>query len=105
MTFPDRKYTDVAEFSEHYFSQTARAAASVSRERIREAARVLNEAYTRGATVYCCGNGGSASIANHLMCDHVKGVQTDTKVIPRVVSLSSNVEIITAIANDIAYAD
>ena len=105
MTFPNRKYADVAEFSEQYFSQTARAAASVSRERIREAARVLNEAYMRGATVYCCGNGGSASIANHLMCDHVKGVQTDTKVIPHVVSLSSNVEIITAIANDIAYAD
>ena len=40
------------------------------------AAAILLEAYTRGAAVFSCGNGGSASIANHLQCDHVKGVRT-----------------------------
>jgi phosphoheptose isomerase len=105
MSFPDEKFADAAVFSDEYFAQTARAAASVSREQLRNAARILGEAYSSGAAVYACGNGGSASISNHLVCDHVKGVQTDTRVVPHVVSLSSNIEFITAIANDISYAD
>lgn len=55
--------------------------------------------------MFSCGNGGSAAIANHLQCDHVKGVRTATDLVPRVVSLSANVELITAIANDMAYED
>jgi phosphoheptose isomerase len=38
-----------------------------------------------------------------LLCDFLKGIQTDTKLLPRVVSLASHLELITAIANDIAY--
>ena len=45
--------------------------------------------------------GGSAAIANHLVCDHLKGIRTDTDLAPKVHSLSSTVELITAIANDI----
>jgi phosphoheptose isomerase len=60
-------------------------------------------AYTLGATVFACGNGGSAAIANHLQCDHLKGIRTATDLVPRVVSLSSSIELITAIANDLAY--
>ena len=53
--------------------------------------------------MFSCGNGGSASIANHMQCDHVKGVRTATDLTPRVQSLSTNVELITAIANDLGY--
>ena len=42
------------------------------------AAAILVDAYTRGAVVFACGNGGSAAIANHLQCDHLKGVRTGT---------------------------
>ena len=53
--------------------------------------------------MFSCGNGGSAAIANHAQCDHVKGVRTTTDLAPRVLSLSTNVELLTAIANDIGY--
>ena len=53
--------------------------------------------------VYSCGNGGSAAIANHLVCDHCKLVRTDTALIPRIYSLSTTVEVITAIGNDLSY--
>ena len=43
------------------------------------------------------------SIANHMQCDHVKGVRTATDLAPRVVSLSANIELLTAIANDLGY--
>ena len=43
------------------------------------------EPTTGTSTVFACGNGGSASIANHLQCDHVKGVRNGTDLNTRVV--------------------
>src|SRR5262249_34277269 len=59
----------------------------------------------RRASIYACGNGGSAAISNHLLCDFLKGIQSGTDFRPSVVSLSTNIEVITAIANDISYDD
>lgn len=67
------------------------------------AAAVLSEAYLRGARMFSCGNGGSASIANHMQCDHIKGIRMATDLSPRVLSLSTNVEFLTAVANDLGY--
>ena len=53
--------------------------------------------------VYSCGNGGSAAIANHLVCDHCKAVQSDTGLRPRIYSLSATIEIMTAVSNDLSY--
>ena len=105
MTFPDEPFADIGAFTDAYFDQAGRAAASVDRARLAAAAELLGAAYARRATVYVCGNGGSASISNHLVCDHLKGVQTDTTTRPKVISLSANLETITAIANDISYDD
>jgi phosphoheptose isomerase len=53
--------------------------------------------------MFSCGNGGSAAIANHIQCDHVKGIRTQTDLTPQVLSLSTNVELLTAVANDLGY--
>ena len=82
-----------------------RAAAAVARERMQAAADAIIDAVARNGTIFSCGNGGSAAIANHLACDCLKGVRTDTTIKPRVSSLSATVELITAIANDIGYDD
>jgi phosphoheptose isomerase len=103
--FPATPYASAASYFDAYAEEMARAASSVELAALDRAASVLIDAYTRGAGVFSCGNGGSASIANHLQCDHVKGVQTGTDLSPRVMSLSTNVEILTAIANDIGYED
>jgi phosphoheptose isomerase len=103
--FPAAPYASAAAFFGAYADEAARAAGSVEPAALDRAAAILLEAYTRGAGVFACGNGGSAAIANHLQCDHVKGVRTTTDLTPRVVSLSANVELITAIANDMTYDD
>ena len=105
MTFPDKKFEEIAAFCDAYFERVSAAHASVDRGRLAEAARLLAEAYARGATLFVCGNGGSAAIANTFVCDHAKLIQTDTDLVPRVISLSDNVPMITAIANDISYDD
>ena len=103
MSFPDRRFEDPGSFASSYFERVAAAAAAVDRDRLRGAAAILARVYSGGGIVYSCGNGGSAAIANHLVCDHCKLVQTDTPLRPRVVSLCSTIEMITAIGNDISY--
>jgi phosphoheptose isomerase len=104
-TFPAGPYTSAAWYFDEYAEETARAANSIESAAIDRAAAVLLDAYTRGVAVFCCGNGGSAAIANHLQCDYLKGIRTGTDLAPRVVSLSANVELLTAIANDFTYED
>ena len=55
--------------------------------------------------IFVCGNGGSASISNHFLCDFNKGIKLSSKykLTPKVVSLANSVELITAIANDISF--
>jgi phosphoheptose isomerase len=103
--FPSVPYPTAGTYFDAYATETARAAGSIDPVALDQAAELLLAAYTRGDRVFCCGNGGSAAIANHLQCDHVKGIATSTDLRPRVVSLSASLELLTAIANDISYDD
>lgn len=105
MTFPSQKYASAGAYFAAYAAQYERAAKAVDPAAIDAAAALLRRAYAERRWTFACGNGGSAAISNHLHCDHLKGVQTDTDLRPRVVSLSANLETITAIANDIDFAD
>ncbi len=103
--FPERPYASIGYYCDDYLAQLARAGGSIDQDELAAAGDILNQAFKRGAWLYVCGNGGSAAIANHLLCDFAKGIQTDTELLPRVISLSANLELITAIANDIAFED
>lgn len=58
-------------------------------------------------TIYICGNGGSASTAEHMSCDLAKSVYKLCKLTNKnrlkVMSLNSNISKITAIDNDSDY--
>ena len=103
--FPNAPYATAGWYLEAYAEEMSRAASSIDPASLDHAAEILLEGYTSGARVFSCGNGGSAAIANHLQCDHMKGVRTATDLAPRVVSLSHSIELITAIANDMAYEE
>jgi phosphoheptose isomerase len=103
--FPASPYPVASAYFEAYFDELARAASSIDLRQVELAASMLQEAYTAGASVFSCGNGGSAAISNHMQCDHLKGVRSGTDLSPRVISLSSNVALLTAIANDFGYED
>src|SRR5689334_2773417 len=103
LKFPVGSYAGAAAYFDAYADEMARAAKTVDPESLDRAAAVLTEAYERGARMFSCGNGGSAAIANHMQCDHVKNIRTATDLSPHVLSLSTNVELLTAIANDTGY--
>src|SRR5882672_5053098 len=103
--FPGHKYADVGAFVADYAELTAAALKSVRPCEIDRAVAALRHAVEHDKLIFACGNGGSAAIANHLSCDCSKGIATNTTLRPRVVSLSATVELVAAIANDMAYSE
>ncbi|AVM75618.1 SIS domain-containing protein [Magnetospirillum gryphiswaldense] len=104
-TFPARPYSNIADYYSDYSARIVQALASVDTRQLERANEILAETIDHDRQIFSCGNGGSAAIANHLVCDHARGICNLTGLRPRVQSLSSNIEIITAIANDASYAD
>ena len=103
LAFPTHIYNDAGVFGTEYSDELHAALRTVDPSRFHAAAALLNDAHDRDAAVFSCGNGGSASIANHLQCDHVKCVAQGTNLRTRVFSLSTNVELFSALANDSGY--
>lgn len=99
--FPDRLIPDAGSYADEYFQRLAAAAATVDRGKIAAAGKLMAEIIQNGGRIYSCGNGGSAAIANHLVCDCLKGIRTGTDIKPKVHSFSTTVELLTAIVNDI----
>jgi len=101
--FPAGKFDSAGDYFGEYAKELSRAAETIDLNAMERAGWILTEAYTSGSRMFSCGNGGSASIANHMQCDHLKGIRTGTDIAPQVLSLATNVEVLTAIANDIGY--
>lgn len=94
---------EIKHYAEDYKRMTRQGWDSINTEMLQTAANLLEEAYLTGRRIYTFGNGGSASIANHFLCDHQKGIGTGTPILAKVVSLVANIEILTAISNDMSY--
>lgn len=72
-------------------------------QQITRAAAIIAEALATGHLVMVCGNGGSAAEASHFACDLGKGTRRDGPPTFHVVSLTDNVPLLTAWANDSGY--
>lgn len=75
--------------------------------KVQEIETLLLKKIKEKKNIFICGNGGSASVSNHFLCDFNKGIKVDSKsrLKPKVISLANNIELLTAIANDISYND
>ena len=78
--------------------------AKVSRDDIRKLTDLLRDAYQNGTQVFIMGNGGSAATASHLACDLQKGLGGMGPKKFKVMSVTDNVSIMTAWANDADYS-
>jgi len=67
--------------------------------------KVIFNAIKSNKKIFICGNGGSASVANHFLCDFNKGIKitSNNKLKPKIISLSNNIETILAVGNDISF--
>lgn len=88
-----------------YLNELMLAARLVDVHKYNKVYDLLIETYRQGRKVFICGNGGSASISEHFACDHFKGVAEGGGISPKVISLSSNFPLISALANDKSYGE
>jgi D-sedoheptulose 7-phosphate isomerase len=63
------------------------------------AAEAIVRAFKRGATLYLCGNGGSAADAQHIAGEFVGRFRCEREPLPAV-ALSTDTSVLTCIAND-----
>ena len=88
-------------FLDDYVNKLSRAILNTKVSNINKALLQIEKTIKKRGTIFVCGNGGSAAIANHYVCDYLKFLRQKTKYKPKVISLSNNIETITAIANDL----
>src|SRR3984893_14775332 len=86
-----------------YFNTIAQVLEKLPISSVDECVDRLFKAYLENRSVYVFGNGGSAALASHCACDLNKGTTTEGIRPFRVTSLTDNVPLITAWANDTRY--
>jgi D-sedoheptulose 7-phosphate isomerase len=98
---------DTASFAHEYFTGLKAVMDRVDLGQVAAFVAELDRAYREDRQIFIVGNGGSAGTASHMACDLAKtvlGKKPDpTKRRFRVMSLTDNVPLITAIANDLGY--
>lgn len=101
--FPISPIGSAKDYASAYFDQLSQASASSDLGALDAIASTLTQAIAEDRMIIICGNGGSAGIANHSLCDMLKCVRSDTDLLPRFFSLSAHTEMNSALANDISY--
>ncbi len=88
---------------DHYLSAVKRAIDNVPREAIQRVVDALLESRRADKQIFVLGNGGSASTASHFACDLGKGTIMPNAKRFRVISLTDQIPLMTAWANDSSY--
>jgi len=101
----DRFYSsDPIAFTTAYLNHLQRVLQRLDVGQIGRFIGTLLEARARGATIFFIGNGGSAATASHFANDLSVGTNSYERPF-RAVSLTDNVAILTAVANDFGYEE
>lgn len=93
------------DFAHEYFNYLKQVLDSITPESIDKLVEEFENARVTGNTIFVAGNGGSAttatSMANDIGFDIIK--KTGTEKPFRILALTDNISVITAIANDVGY--
>lgn len=92
-------------FIEGYLGDHSAAVSQLSASSVASFIRELQAVRERGALLFLAGNGGSAATASHLGIDFTKGVAQDGAQPLRAISLADSVPVMSAIGNDLSFAD
>ena len=93
------------DFIDTYLTEIEHVIHNLSRDEVRTVADALMEAWRARSQVFILGNGGSAATASHMMNDLNKFTIAEGKPRFRAISLTDNVPLMTAIGNDLSYAE
>ena len=91
--------SDAAGFVDGYLNYLSEILSKIDRAQVAEFIETLRTARSNAATVFFMGNGGSAATASHFQNDLTRWRDSPM----RVISLTDNVAVLTAIGNDYGY--
>ena len=93
------------DFFQDYFSSVKILLDKLDYEKLIKISDFIEKCIKLKKKIFVAGNGGSASVANHFLCDFNKGVKVSSKqkMVPMVYSLANSIEMITAISNDMSF--
>lgn len=92
-------------FFKNYYKNLRQVINNIDLKQLSLITKIIEKKIIKNKNIFVAGNGGSAAIANHMLCDFNKGIKISSKVKfkPKIISLSNSIEMITAISNDISY--
>ena len=88
---------------EDHVAEVRAVLARIPIEAMERVVAIILDAYRQNKHVYIVGNGGSAATATHFACDLSKATIVEGRARLRVTSLTDNVALLTAWANDTTY--
>jgi len=91
------------EFSDQYKAALIDTIDRIDTGLVEQAIEWFREARAKKATIFVCGNGGSASTASHFACDIVKGASFKRDERFRIMALTDSLPTLTAYSNDVSY--
>ena len=94
--------TSSSEYVRNYLSYLSELVLKLDRDEIVKVINLFLDARQSGNTIFFIGNGGSAATASHFANDLAIGTRSNSNPF-RVLSLTDNNAVITAIANDYGY--
>jgi D-sedoheptulose 7-phosphate isomerase len=86
-----------------YLNAYVEVVRSLDTSLVERIALTIFDAWEAGRTVFCCGNGGSASSAGHFVADLTKLTAPAIGRRLRALALTDSISAVSAIANDISY--
>jgi D-sedoheptulose 7-phosphate isomerase len=90
-------------FIQDYISTLQLTMDQLPRQLIADVIDLLQQARGKGSQVFILGNGGSASTASHFACDLAKNTRQEGLPHFRVIGLTDNMAMFSALANDEGY--
>jgi D-sedoheptulose 7-phosphate isomerase len=91
------------EYLAAYFEKLTSCIEGVPTDQVQALAEILHRAYANDKQVFVIGNGGSAATASHMAADIAKNTLSPNMRRFRIMSLTDNTPLLTALANDLGY--
>lgn len=100
-----KKNLNINNFYKEYTENLNYSLSNIDKKKFFKIIYLIEKKIKEKKRIFTCGNGGSASVSNHFLCDYNKSIKefSKNKIKPRVISLSNSIENITAISNDLNF--
>ena len=99
----NKRKIGIKNFFENYLNNILKTSQKINFQNLQRASELITKTIKKKKFIYVCGNGGSAAIADHYVCDFFKQLSKYTKLKAKIKSFNSDQYLISAISNDISY--